>query len=459
MTASRRTRFNFGLQRAADWSRALGLPLLVFEPLNSDYPWASDRHHRFVMDGMVDNAARCRAAGVTYIPYVEPRPGAGRGLLSTLAAQAAVVVTDDVPSFLYPELIERAERRLDVHFEAVDSLGLLPMGAADRGFPTAHGFRRLLHRELPHHFGDMPAADPLRALPRAAARLDAAGVRRRWRSAEDLAGLPIDHDVPPAAMGGPREAARRLRRFLKDGLPRYTQRHHPDAEADSGLSAYLHFGHLSAHEVFLGVMHAVDWSPLRIEPYHAGRRAGWWGAGEAADGFLDELITWRELGINTCAHDSRYAQYDQLPAWARSTLAAHKDDPRPWRYSQGALETAATHDDVWNAAQRQLVREGRVHGYLRMLWGKKILEWSRSPQAALAVMIELNNKYALDGRDPNSYSGIQWALGRYDRPWGPERSVFGTVRYMSSANTVRKLKLTRYLERFGSRNGASGSGA
>ena len=168
-----------------------------------------------------------------------------------------------------------------------------------------------------------------------------------------------------------------------------------------------------------------------------------------AEAFLDELVTWRELAFNFAAKRDDAERYDSLPPWARKTLEAHSADPRPHVYSLEQLNAAATHDEVWNAAQRQLLQEGRIHGYLRMLWGKKILEWSASPREAVAAMIHLNDTLALDGRDPNSYAGIMWCLGRYDRPWAPERPIFGTVRYMSSRSTMHKLHLKRYLQRFG----------
>ena len=191
------------------------------------------------------------------------------------------------------------------------------------------------------------------------------------------------------------------------------------------------------------------WTQRKLKASGGGKREGWWGTSRGAEAFLDELVTWRELGYNMCALRDDYDRYESLPEWARSTLEAHARDRRPSRYTLAQFESASTHDPLWNAAQRQLVREGRLHNYLRMLWGKKILEWSRSPRQALETMIHLNNKYALDGRDPNSYSGIFWCLGRYDRPWGPERPIFGTVRYMSSENTARKLSVKEYLQTYG----------
>jgi deoxyribodipyrimidine photo-lyase len=167
---------------------------------------------------------------------------------------------------------------------------------------------------------------------------------------------------------------------------------------------------------------------------------------EGAEAFLDELITWREVGFNMSSQREDHDQFQSLPEWALTTLKVHEKDRRSYAYSLEEFETAGTHDPLWNAAQRQLVREGRIHNYLRMLWGKKILEWSPSPRDALTVMVELNNKYALDGRDPNSYSGIMWVLGRYDRPWGPERPVFGKVRY-EFCNTAQRSAM-KYLSRY-----------
>jgi deoxyribodipyrimidine photo-lyase len=195
-------------------------------------------------------------------------------------------------------------------------------------------------------------------------------------------------------------------------------------------------------------MRREDWTPDRLAQKARGKREGWWGASAGAEAWLDEFITWRELGYNMSSHCADYDRYETLPDWSRATLEKHARDRRNPLYSLHQFAAAETHDPLWNAAQRQLLREGRIHNYLRMLWGKKILEWSATPRDAIAIMIELNNRYALDGRDPNSYSGIFWCLGRYDRPWGPERPIFGTVRYMSSENTRRKRHVADYLAKY-----------
>jgi deoxyribodipyrimidine photo-lyase len=459
MIAARRPRFNLGLQRAADWARHLGRPLLVLEPLRVDYPWASNRLHRFILDGMADNAAHFPAAGAGYHPYVEPEPGAGRGLLETLAADAAVVVTDAFPTFFLPRMVAMAASRLPVRLEVADSNGLIPLAATDREYATAHAFRRFVQRTVRDHLRELPLENPLaEPLPPPAAL--PAAILDRWPAAPRallngnpaaLAALPLDHDVAAVDVkGGPVAGRRALERFLDDALDAYAEtRNRPDDGRSSGLSPYLHFGHVAAHEVFLEVMRRERWSPDDVVAPANGRRAGWWGVSESAEGFLDQLVTWRELGFQFCHHRDDHARWSSLPEWARRTLEVHASDEREHVYDLETFASATTHDELWNAAQRQLQREGTIQNYLRMLWGKKILEWTGHPKDALAVMVELNDRYALDGRDPNSETGIFWVLGRHDRPWGPERSIFGTVRYMSSANTARKVPVKRYLDRFG----------
>ncbi|MDZ7265999.1 MAG: deoxyribodipyrimidine photolyase [candidate division KSB1 bacterium] len=459
MIANRRTQWNFSLQRAVDYVVQWHKPLLVLEALRCDYPWASERFHRFVIEGMHENAGRLGRTPAFYYPYVEPEPGAGKGLLAALAARACVVVTDDFPAFMLPRMIAAAARQVPVRMEKVDSNGLWPMRATDQVFPTAYAFRRFLQKHLHAHLLALPLADPLQGLklPRLGAlpgeilqRWPPAEVTRLLENPAALAKLPIDHRVAAVPTRGGSTAGReKLQTFLERRLARYAEeRNQPEQEVTSGLSPYLHFGHLSVHEVFTELMQREQWSPALLPPRGNGAKAGWWGVRPAAEAFLDELITWRELGYNFCCLREDYDQYESLPAWARASLDRHARDRRSYIYSLAQFEQAATHDPLWNAAQRQLVTEGRIHNYLRMLWGKKILEWSRDPREALAIMIELNNKYALDGRNPNSYSGIFWVLGRYDRPWGPERPIFGVIRYMSSENTTRKVRVREYIQRY-----------
>jgi deoxyribodipyrimidine photo-lyase len=462
MIGARRPTWNFALDRAAEWARHLGTPLLVLEALDCTYQWASDRLHRFVLDGMRDNRDAFARAGVGYYPYVEPAPHAGRGLLHALSARAAVVVTDRAPVFRLPALVSAAAREMRVRFEEVDGVGLLPIDASPAGhvFPTAYAFRRHLQKALPSHLATRPRAGGVEPGDLPAPKAPPEAVLVRWPAADErlldgregLDGLPIDHTVAPVPFrGGSAAATACLQAFVERRVAVYDDdRNHPDDDVSSGLSPYLHFGHVSPHEIVTRVLRREGWKLSRLAKTATGAKTGWWGALAGAEAYLDQLVTWRELGLNMSARRPDYDQFESLPPWAIRTLEQHASDPRPHIYTLDAFTRAATHDVVWNAAQRQLLTEGRIHNYLRMLWGKKILEWTPTPRAALDVMIELNNRFAVDGRDPNSYTGIFWVLGRYDRPWF-ERPVFGTVRYMTSESTARKLHLKKYLDRFGQR--------
>jgi deoxyribodipyrimidine photo-lyase len=456
MIAARRPKWNFALQRAVEWAVELRKPLVVLEPLRVDYPWASARFHRFVLDGMAHQKEVFADTHVRYYPYVEPSKGAGKGLLAALSAEACAVVTDEFPGFMYPHMIGAASRRIDVRLEEVDGNGLFPLRAVARTFLTAYAFRRELQRELPKHLEERPASDPLRGVSLRGRPSLPMAVLDRWPAATvsvlggGLDTLPLDHSVPPVDYrGGAGAADKRLRKFLATRLSNYGQRQtNPEGDTTSRLSPYLHFGQVSSHRVLHSLIRGEKWTSDRLGNHASGKRAGWWGMSAGAEAFLDQLVTWRELGYNQSSKRNDYRDFQSLPPWAIETLTAHARDPREYVYSLEQLETARTHDRLWNAAQTQLCREGHIHTYLRMLWGKKILEWTARPEQALEFMIALNDKYAVDGRDPNSYSGISWVLGRYDRPWGPERPVFGKVRYMSSENTARKMSIQNYLRRF-----------
>ena len=445
MTASRRTHWNFALQRAIGWARELKRPLVIIEVLTCGCRWHSDRHHHFVLQGMQDNAARLAAAPALYYPFVEAQAGECVRLFGAVCEQACVVVTDEYP--IASPAVQTVDSRAAARIEKIDGTGLLPIRAAGRKFPTAYAFRRFLQGALREHLLDAPSPDPFVKVKLPRLNSLPAPIRRRWPAASTrllaggataLAALAIDHSVPPVpTVGGAAAADIRWSTFLAEGLAAYPElRNQPEAESTSGLAPYLHFGHISPHQVFQSLARQERWSPEKLAEKGTGSREGWWGMGEAAEAFLDQLVTWRELGFNFCAYQSDYDDYESLPSWAKATLAKHSTDSRLYTYTLQEFASARTHDRLWNAAQRQLVTQGHIQNYLRMLWGKKILEWTAGPQEALSIMIELNNRYALDGQDPNSYSGIFWILGRYDRPWGPERPIFGTVRYMSTGRRL-----------------------
>ena len=461
MTASRRTTWNFALDRAVEWAEKLRKPLVILEALRCGYPRASDRMHRFVIDGMAENACRFEGTDVLYYPYLELAPNAGKGLLGALASRACIVVTDDFPCFFLPRMVASAARQVAVLIEVVDSNGMLPMRQAEQAYPTAYSFRRFLQSELPRHLMCFPKANALLNAKLPKVKHIPREITKRWPKASPrllnsgvgvLAEIPLDHGIPPVeSRGGSTAAQALLRNFLRNRLPAYAEaRNEPAQQATSELSPHLHFGHISVHQILSEITRQEGWSPDHLAVRATGSRSGWWGTSPAMEAFLDQVITWRELSFNCCQMRKDYDQFESLPAWALKTLRQHACDERSYAYSFEKLERAETHDALWNASQIQLLQEGRIHNYLRMLWGKKIIEWTRTPQKALEIMVELNNKYALDGRDPNSYSGIFWCLGRYDRPWGPERPIFGTVRYMSSVNTARKFNVHEYIRKYSS---------
>ncbi len=458
MTAFRRPFYNFALQQAVNRAVELQKPLLILEALRCDYPYASDRLHRFILGGMFANQHHFSGTTASYYPYVETEKGAGKGLLQALGEDACLIVGDDYPAFFLPRMLRAAAARVDVLLEAVDANGLLPLRAAEKDYPTAYAFRRFLQKELRGPLLDLPQPDPLAKLKLESLTQLPKSITERWLAASDqllaagpetLASLPIDHSVPATdETGGWQAADNCLQRFLDERLAQYPQRSEPDLQVTSELSPYLHFGQIATQQIVQALIERENWTIDKLSPDAKGKRSGWWGMSEAAESFLDELITWRELGFNTCVLRKDFDRYPSLPDWARETLEKHRTDPRPQRYAFEDFEQARSHDPLWNAAQTQLLEEGRIHNYLRMLWGKKILEWSVDAETALQTMLTLNDKYALDGRDPNSVSGTFWCLGRYDRPWGPERPIFGKIRYMSSENTARKFSVKAYLQRY-----------
>lgn len=463
MIANRRIDSNYSLQRAVEYSVELKKPLVIFEALRINYPWASQRFHKFVIDGMKDNANAIELLGnngVLYYPYLEPKHGDQKGLLESLAKRSCVVVTDDFPAFFIPAMIRLASNQIPVRFEKVDSNGILPMRSTDRIFTTAFSFRAYLHNNLRDHLSNFPKQNPLSGIDLPKFTDLSKKITDKWpsalpilRSKDDkfLKALDIDHTVKESfIVGGSKSAKKSLDLFLKSNLIQYKDLgNDPDENVRSELSPYLHFGHISSHHVFKQIVKQEEWNPSHLSAKGGGKREGWWNMSPAAEAFLDQLITWREIGYNMCSKTLDYDRYDSLPSWAKVSLNKHAQDKRSFVYSLEEFQSCKTHDPLWNAAQNQLNNEGRIHNYLRMLWGKKILEWCETPQEALKVMIELNNKFALDGRNPNSYSGIFWVLGRYDRPWGPERPIFGSIRYMSSANTQKKLNVKKYLAKYG----------
>jgi len=447
LQATMRSGGNFALNHAAALANELGLPLVVYQGLRPDYPWASDRFHTFILESAADLAEGFAQRGIPYGLYLERRRRADGGPaepspLLALARRAAVVVTDCFPTFIAPRQTRRLRERIEAPVVAVDSCTIVPMASISRQHKTARGFRTEALAALPHHLHPVGDVEP-RVLRPFDFPFDSAAPSAGGASIAALvAGCDIDHAVPPSPVirGGERAAQARLEAFLATGLARYAEdrgdpNHH---EAVSGLSPYLHFGNIAPQEVLLRVR---DVAPP--EQYNR---------------FRDELLVWRELAHNFCYHDPQHRTMAAVPEWARTELDDHADDPRPASYSPKQLEQGETASELWNAAQRSYLRDGTMPNYLRMLWGKAILHWSPDAATALRTMEHLNNKYSLDGRDPNSYAGFHWILGKFDRPFF-RRPVFGTVRYMSLTAAAKKFDVRRWLASEAEKDAAAGPAA
>jgi deoxyribodipyrimidine photo-lyase len=424
---NRRVDANHALLFAVDIANRLGLPVLFHEGLSCGHPYASDRFHTFILEGVPETAKRLERFGIGYVFHLGRRRSDPNDVLYRLAADAAAVVTDDYPVLPARDHNGGVPGRIGVAMWAVDSSCIVPMAHFEKREYAAYTIRPKIQRALPVFLE--PAAP--------------VGVKRRYRdpvpafhtevAGTDIAALvascDIDHSVPPAGgfRGGRLEAEARLHHFLTERLRRYSaDKNEPSRKATSELSPYLHFGVISSLEV-----------ALAAKTYAAEHKL-------IADEFLEELIVRRELAFNFARFAERADSLEALPRWARATLDAHRGDPRSPQYTPERLEAAGTGDDLWNATQKELVSRGKIHGYYRMYWGKKIIEWSKDPETALSTMIRLNDKYALDGRDPNTYANILWCFGLHDRPWS-ERPIFGIVRYMSRGGTDRKTDVRGYI--------------
>jgi deoxyribodipyrimidine photo-lyase len=402
---NRRVAYNHGLAYAVELANQAGIPVLFYEGLTFDYPYASDRFDQFILQGPPDTERQLERLGIGYVFYHRRKRSDPNDVLYRLAKDAAALVTDDYP--LWPARVfnPRVASKLQIPFYAVDSSCIVPMSCFEKREYAAYTIRPKIGKLLPEYLRPMP---PMR-------------VRNKYSGPRPE--LAATGHYP----GGSLADNKLLRQFLKHGLHRYANSSNkPSENATSGLSPYLHFGHISSLEVALAVQNYA--SEHKLLP----------------DEFLEELIVRRELAFNFARFTPAPESLDVLPDWARKTLMKHSRDRRDPIYTSSQLEGAQTYDPLWNAAQRELLVTGKIHGYYRMYWGKKIIEWSRTPQEALATTLYLNDRYALDGRDPNSFTNILWCFGLHDRPW-VERPIFGQVRYMSYDGMRRKTDVDAYI--------------
>jgi deoxyribodipyrimidine photo-lyase len=419
MQRSQRALDNPALELAVRVANLLQLPCVVFFAPVPFYPNANLRHYTFLNQGIPDIARRLEHRGIGFVLRRYP----DHHLLRFCEEIRPVLVVGDENPMREPEHWRATvARSLAVPFWTVDADVIVPSNLLEKEQWAAYTARPIIHRLLPEFL------KPLRNVKAKVA----------WKSPRGLAQLPADTDITEGweldrsvatsafFRGGTEEGLKRLKSFINRGLGHYTDdRNKPELDATSHLSPYLHFGHLGPLTVALAVMEAR--APQ-----------------EAKNAFLEQLIVRRELAINFVRFNPDYLSFESAPAWAHKTLAQHAGDPRK-TYSESQLERAQTHDPLWNACQQQMVVTGWMHNYMRMYWAKKILEWSLTPAQAYRTAVYLNDKYELDGRDPNGYAGIAWAIvGKHDRPWF-ERPIFGQIRYMSFDSTSKKFDSKRYI--------------
>ena len=421
MQRSQRGVDNPALNVAVEAANALGKPVVAFFAPVPFYPNANLRAYRFLVEGIPDIAVALWKRNIGFVLRRYP----DHSLLKFCdEVKAALVVGDENPMREPERWRQIAARRLRVPLWTVDSDVIVPSRLIPKEQYAAFHMRKKLEGHL-DRFLVKPANARAKMTWKKPAKLHSL-----LPDSDITEGWSIDRTVAPSShfKGGTNEALRLLSQFVKRKLKRYGKdRNHPEIDGTSRLSPYLHFGHISPLTVALAAQKSSARKTDR-------------------ESFIDELLVWRELAINFVTYNPNYDNFESGENWAHRTLAEHAHDPRPYLYAERQLENAETHDPLWNAAQMQMVNTGWMHNYLRMYWGKKILEWSRTPADAYRVAVALNDKYELDGRDPNGYAGIAWSIvGKFDRPWFT-RPIFGQIRYMSGASTGKKFDSRRYIE-------------
>lgn len=414
---------NPALDAALVVGQATRLPVLVYQGLSERYPYAADRHHTFLLQGMADLQTELEARRIACVCHVE-RSGHRGPHLRTLAERAALLITEDMPVRPTWPWLRRLVETTECPVWCVDTACIVPMQLVGRAYDRAFRFREatgdLYSQRLTRVWEEQP--DPTSAWMTGDLPFEPVDVRK-CDLAELVGQCEIDHAIGPVphTPGGSVAGYRRWDAFRRRGLMQYGQRRNdPLAHGVSRLSAYLHYGMVS---------------PLRIA-----RQA----AEQQADKFLDELLIWREVAHNLCFHRADHAQLGALPDWAQATLAEHGNDRRPAILSWERLARGETGDPLWDAAQRSLLIHGELHNNVRMTWGKALLQWTPDAASALAMLIDLNHRYALDGRDPCSYGGLLWCLGLFDRPFPPPQPISGTLRVRTTDDHARRLDVAAY---------------
>ncbi|MBX7174630.1 MAG: deoxyribodipyrimidine photo-lyase [Pyrinomonadaceae bacterium] len=426
MQMFKRTTHNHSLNFAIHQANERKVPLVVYEGLKFYYPWANDRIHTFILEGVEEKRKAFAELGIHYIFYLQQDENSPKDVIANIAKDACLIVTDDFPCFIIPKHNQRIAQKAEIPVYQVDSNGMIPMSRFEKEEYAAYTIRPKIKRMLPEYW---KCEKDEKVIVRAE-NLHLNCPENRIENIPNLVkNCAINHSVKASSIykGGSSTAKKRLQHFIKNIFPEYAKtRNECSVDGSSRLSPYLHFGFLSVYEI----VEAVENADVPQESKEA---------------FLEELIVRRELAYNFTRFNPNYNSLKCLPAWTQETIRKHANDRRDYLYSIEDLENFRTHDEIWNAAQRELVQTGGMHNYVRMLWGKNVIAWTRNYEEAFAILEDFNNKYALDGRNPNSYAGILWCFGKHDRPWF-ERPVFGTIRYMTSGSSGKKFNSKKYIE-------------
>jgi len=419
MQASQRAEYNHALGFAVLKANELRQPLIVFFGITHQFPEANERHYTFMLEGLKEVKHSLEKRGIQMV-ILHKSPEIG---VLQLAKKASLVVVDRGYLRIQRTWRDDASKKMNCPLIQVETDVVVPVEETSiKEEYAAATIRSKIKRKLDAFLVPLKEHEPI--IDSLSLDFDSFDIENVERA---ISKLRFDRSVKrvKAFHGGTKEAKSHLEIFLESKLDRFPElRNDPTLDYLSHMSPYLHFGQISPLFIALKVSKT--------------RSLG-------AEAFLEEMIIRRELSMNFVFYNEKYDSLESIPDWAKKTLRTHQKDRRPYLYSPKELENAGTHDPYWNAAQKEMVIRGKMHGYMRMYWGKKILEWSKTPEEAFKIALYLNNKYELDGRDPNGFTGVAWCFGKHDRPWG-ERAIFGNVRYMNDKGLKRKFDADKYVK-------------
>jgi deoxyribodipyrimidine photo-lyase len=462
MQQSKRVIHNPALAYAVEQANAMKLPLVALFVVPDILPESNRRNYQFGMDGLANTITAMEANQIEFFIVLG-------NMLETVerwVRKAALLVTDTGYLRIYQNWNDLIAMKADCKMVRIEGDVLIPVEQVyHKEAYNAKILRNRIYSLLPDFDSSLVTTakaevklpdDIRKELTEISNRhgdilADNSALKQSLSRQIETFLKKVDHTVNPTKVfrGGYDEAVKHLRHFTDELLADYYQnRNNPAVDYQSNLSPYLHYGQISIREVLKTVFASLELTRVEffhlvftVKPgQHKDNRVN--GALE----FFEEAVVRRELGVNFCHFNDDYDQYNGIPKWARETLREHSSDHRPYLYDLPALEKAETHDPYWNAAQQEMLKTGKMHGYMRMYWGKKLIEWCREPEEAFQIAIYLNNKYQLDGRDPNSYAGVAWCFGKHDRAW-PPFPVYGTVRTMTENGLKRKYDIQKYIDR------------